>query len=121
MSENTHEHLSMPSINLANLPFELLDLIASHLERQLLARLSLVGKIFKSTSYPKLFKHLVLEERLEEVVVENDGDNEIRDLRLESCLAVLSRDKNLCMMIQSVSLFGTLWVALLPLNGRKIC
>ncbi|GAA5832197.1 hypothetical protein JCM5353_008195 [Sporobolomyces roseus] len=110
MSENTHEHFSMPSINLANLPFDLLDLIASHLERQSLARLSLVSKVFKSTSYPKLFKHLVLEERLEEVVNENDGDNEIRDLKLENCLAVLSRDKYLCMMIQSVSLFGTFWI-----------
>jgi len=108
MSENIHELLSIPSINLANLPFELLDLIASHLERQSLARLSLVSKIFKSTSYSKLFKHLVLEERLEEVIVEDNGDNEIRDLELENCLAVLSRDKEICMMIKSVSLSGTL-------------
>lgn len=67
--ENVMKHIKSPSTaasGFENLPLEFLDLIASHLETRSLARLSLVSNIFEAPTYHKLFKHLLLEERLEE-------------------------------------------------------
>lgn len=67
--ENVMKHIKSPSTptsGFENLPLEFLDLIASHLETRSLALSSLLCKIFRAISSPKLFKHLPLEERLEE-------------------------------------------------------
>jgi len=66
MPQSTQDQYKIPSNNFKVLSLEFLDLIASHLETRSLARLSLVSNIFEAVSYPKLFKHLLLEERLEE-------------------------------------------------------